>query len=247
MNDTNPLAESLRLLWDGLPEREKGPRRSLTLTQIVTAAVDLADDAGADALSMRALAQKLGVGTMSLYRYIPSKTELLNLMLDSVVGPTPSRDKARHQGWRTFLTTTAQEARRMYLAHPWALQANWSRPVLGPNSLADLELFMSGVRDLPLSDREKMNLATTLDSYVLGTARQEVLWMSAATETDMTDDEFWAHQAPTLSSAMQSGTFPTLTTLDEHAFDANWEENFTFGLDLLLDGVARLVERPDSH
>ncbi|MGJ0182403.1 TetR/AcrR family transcriptional regulator [Corynebacterium glyciniphilum] len=247
MTDTNPLAESLRLLWDGLPEREKGPRRSLTLAQVVTAAVELADDAGVDALSMRALAQKLGVGTMSLYRYVPSKTELLNLMLDSVVGPTPSREQARHQGWRTFLTTTAHEARRMYLAHPWTLQANWSRPVLGPNSLADLELFMSGVRDLPLSDREKMNLTTSLDSYIHGAVRQELLYTNSAALTGISDEEFWRHQGATLARAMESGQYPTTASVAEDAFDADWEENFTFGLELLLDGTATLIGRQGSR
>ncbi|MGV0868866.1 TetR/AcrR family transcriptional regulator [Corynebacterium kalidii] len=245
MSDTNPVTDSLRLLWEGLPEREKGPRRKLTLDQVVATAVDLADTAGVDALSMRSLAQQLGIGTMSLYRYVPSKTELLDLMLDSVIGPTPARDAASRQDWRTFLSVTAHESRRMFLAHPWALHANWSRPALGPNSLADLELFMSGVRDLPLSDREKMNLDISLDSYVHGAVRQEVLSTNASELSGISDADFWRHQGEALDSVMASGRYPVTAALDDDTFGSDWDETFSFGLALFLDGVARLAGEAD--
>lgn len=241
MRDENPLATSLRLLWEGLPDPEKGPKPKLTLEQVVSAGIALADSEGLEALSMRRLAQRLGVGTMSLYRYVPSKDELLNLMLDAVVGPSPEREASRTAGWRAFLRTTAQEARQLYLNHPWTMQANWSRPVLGPNSVADLDLFMSGLQDLALSDQEKMNLAGALDSYVMGAVRQELLWTNAAAESGMTDEEFWTYQVPALEKAMSSGRFPTLAQLETDAFDGTYEESFTLGLQLLLDGLeARL-------
>src|SRR5690606_33184773 len=147
------------------------------------------DEEGVEALSMRRLAQKLGVGTMSLYRYVPSKGDLLNLMLDAVVGPSAERQAAQGLGWREFLAITAREARQLYLSHPWTMQANWSRPVLGPNSVADLDLFMAGVSGLPMSDREKVSLATALDCFVMGHVRQELLWRNSAVESEMTDEE----------------------------------------------------------
>lgn len=243
MSDQNPLATSLQLLWEGLPEPEKGPKPKLTLEQIIDAGIRLADSEGIDALSMRKLAQTLDVGTMSLYRYVPSKTELLNLMLDAIVGPSPARLTAPEQGWREFLTTTAHEGRRLYLEHPWALQANWSRPVLGPNGVADLDLFIAGLRELPLTDQEKMSLATSLDSYILGTVRQELLWLNAAEDSGMADEEFWLHQLPTLERAMASGRFPAMAQLSEDTFDGTWEETFGFGLALLLDGLERQIAR----
>ncbi|WP_120003863.1 TetR/AcrR family transcriptional regulator [Nesterenkonia muleiensis] len=243
MSDQNPLAKSLQLLWEGLPDPEKGPKPKLRLEQIVAAGIELADSEGLEALSMRRLAQNLGVGTMSLYRYVPSKTELLNLMLDAVVGPSPSRFSATDRGWREFLTTTAHEGRRLYLEHPWTLQANWTRPVLGPNSVADMELFMSGLLDLPLKDREKMSLATALDSYVLGAVRQELLWLNAAAESGMTDEEFWTHQLPTLERAMASGKFPAMAALGDDTFDSSWDETFDLGLQLFLDGLESKIQR----
>ncbi|TLP97434.1 TetR/AcrR family transcriptional regulator [Nesterenkonia salmonea] len=246
MNDQNPLTRSLQLLWNGLPEPEKGPKPKLRLDQIVEAGVALADAEGLEALSMRRLARVLDVGTMSLYRYVPSKTELLNLMLDSVVGPSQHRLSLVGGDWRTFLTATVHEGRRLYLNHPWTLQANWSRPVLGPNSVADLELFMAGVKDLPLSDQRKMDLATVLDSYAQGTVRQEMMWINAASESGMTDDEFWGYQVPTLEREMTSGRFPMMAALDNETFNSTWEESFEFGLQLLLDGLETTIRRAEQ-
>lgn len=246
MSDQNPLGKSLELLWEGLPGSEKGPRPKLTLEQVVQAGIDLADEEGLEALSMRKLAQRLEVGTMSLYRYVPAKKELLDLMLDAIVGPSQERLAAAEKGWRDFLTTTAHQARRLYLQHPWMLQANWSRPVLGPNSVADLELTMKGIADARLSDQAKMNAVTSVESFVMGSARQELLWASASTEQGITDDEFWRHQLPTLVRAMESGEFPVMAQLDEGVFDTTWDSGFEFGLELLLDGIDARQEPPSG-
>lgn len=243
MNEENPLAPSLRLLWHGLPAPEKGPRPRLSLPQIVDAAVALADEGGLDGLSMRTLARELGVGTMSLYRYVPSKTELLNLMLDSVSAPAAEDSEAVHRGWRTALEAAARSTRRMFLRHPWVLQASWTRPVMGPNSMAAMDLRLSGLHGLPLSDREKMGVLSAVDAYVMGLVRQEVLWQGAAEESGMTDEEFWQHQVPFFTAAMASGRFPALTQLADDTFDASWEEGFAFGLTMFLDGVEQTIVR----
>lgn len=237
MSDQNPLAASLRLLWEGLPESERGPKPKLSLDQIVQAGITLADSAGLEALSMRRLAQKLGVGTMSLYRYVPSKTELLNLMLDAVMGPDPHQKASSQAGWRRFLEATAWGDRKLYLAHPWVLQANWTRPVVGPNSMAEMELILTEIRHLPLTDQQKMAVVAALDSFVMGAVRQELLWQNAAAESGMTDHEFWMHQVPTMERAMASGRFPTMAGLAQDTFNGSWDATFAAGLGLLLDGL----------
>lgn len=214
----------------------------------MAAAVEMADTEGIDAMSMRALARKLGVGTMSLYRYVPSKNELLPLMLDCVVGPTPDRRDAAGGDWRHFLTVTARHTREIYLTHPWTIRTNWSRPVLGPSSMDDLELFIEGVRHLPLSDREIMNLATSIDSCVLGTVRQQLQWTSAAVESGMSDEEFWETQGDFLGMQLASGRFPLQASLDADAFDATWDASFDFGLQLIIHGVEVLISsRPGAQ
>ncbi|WP_162802147.1 TetR/AcrR family transcriptional regulator [Ornithinimicrobium murale] len=245
MTGEHPVTRSLRLLWHGLPPARKGPRPSLTLDQIVRAAIAIADAEGLDALSMRALARELNVGTMSLYRYVQDKAELMHLVLDHVTVRTVE-DGTPATDWRTMLETISQDARQMYLAHPWLLQVNWSSPVLGPGSVGDLERTLSSLTELPFSDRERIMLVTLLDAYVTGSVRQEVLFDQASALTDLTYEEFWELQLPFLEAAMESGRFPTMAAMSEDSFSGGWEETFELGLTLLLDGVEREVARRES-
>lgn len=238
----NPLARSHQLLWDGVPESRKGPRPSLTLDRIVTTAVAIADAEGIEALSMRKLATELGVGTMSLYRYVPDKADLLNLMLDHVNGAQLGRTDPAGT-WRDTLTAAAHDGRELYRVHRWLIQVNWSRPVLGPNSIAGLEQTMAGLADLPFSDQEKIVVVSQLDAYVTGSVRQEILYDAAAEESGLADEEFWTFQLPWLERAMESGRYPTMAAMSENSFDAGWEESFALGLRFLLDGIEREVAR----
>ncbi len=244
MAEENPLARSQRLLWEGLSPSGRGPKPSLTLEQIVTTAIAVADAEGFDALSMRTLAAELGMGTMSLYRYIPSKTELLHLMLDMVTAPAPGQ-RGRPGTWLETLEATAWGGRDLYLRHRWLLRINWSRPVLGPNSVADLEWVLSGLVDLPLSDREKLLVVTQLDALVVGSVRQEIQYEEAAAESGMTDEEFWQFQLPFMERAMATGDYPTLAGVSEDTFDGGWEEGFALGVSIFLEGLERLVSARD--
>ncbi|WP_435111555.1 TetR/AcrR family transcriptional regulator [Nocardiopsis synnemataformans] len=242
MTEENPLARSQQLLWEGLPESRKGPKPALSLERIVNTGIAIAEAEGIEALSMRKLAAALGMGTMSLYRYVPSKSELLNLMLDHVSGTQLGRLDP-DGGWRDTLATAAWRGRELYLRHRWLLQVNWSRPVLGPNSVAEMEETMSGLADLPFSDQEKFMVISLLDSYVTGSVRQRILHENATVESGMTDEEFWGNQLSVLVKAMESGDFPTMAAMDDDAFDADWEETFALGLRFVLDGIDREVAR----
>lgn len=242
MTKENPLADSHRLLWEGLPESRKGPRPALTLTQIVTAAIALADADGIEALSMRRLAAELGVGTMSLYRYVPTKDELLNLMLDQVLASQIGRTEPGAP-WRENLTAMAEKGRTMYLRYPWLLQVNWSRPVLGPNAIAQMDETVAGLSELPFGDQEKMMVVSAVDAYVTGSVREEIRYAQAAAETGLAEEEFWNYQVPVLVRAMESGKYPAMAALSEDVFDADWEDSFALGLQFMLDGIAQQVAR----
>ncbi|HLS63407.1 MAG TPA: TetR/AcrR family transcriptional regulator [Ruania sp.] len=242
MTEDNPLAHSHRLLWEGLPENRKGPRPTLTLEQIVTAGITLADAEGVDALSMRKISAELGVGTMSLYRYVPNKHELLNLMLDHVLGTQIGRIPPG-ASWREALTAMAEHGRAMYLRHPWLLQVNWSRPVLGPNAIAQMEETVAGLAELPFADQETMMVVSAVDAYVTGSVREEILYAQAAAESGLTEEEFWNYQLPVLVRAMESGQFPAMAALNDDVFDAGWEDSFALGLQCMLDGIEQRVAR----
>ncbi|MEU4268669.1 TetR/AcrR family transcriptional regulator [Streptomyces sp. NPDC026092] len=236
-------SSSLDLLWGTGERPSRGPKPGLTLDRIVTAAVGVADAEGLDAVSMRRVATELGVGTMSLYRYVPGKTELLDLMLDRVQGESYEDDPQVPTHWRDTVEQLARSYRELYQAHPWLLKVNQARSVLGPSALRGLELCLSGLKGphgMGLSDPETIGVIVTVQSYVAGIARMESQAAEAAQETGVSDEEFWTGQQPFLERAMASGDYPLMAALAEDTFARDFD-HFTFGLDRLLDGFEALV------
>lgn len=240
------VSASLSLLWRAPERPARGPKPGLTLDQIVAAAIAVADADGLAALSMRRVARELRVGTMSLYRYVPGKAELLDLMLDRVSDPGPVLARSRGTDWRELLAAVARCARERFLAHPWLLQVNWSRPVIGPNTLAGIEQVIAGLADLGLSDQERISTVLTIDGYVTGVVRTQIQHTAAVEQTGVSDEEFWARQYPALEKAMASGEYPAMAALSADAFSLGWDESFEWGLQRLLDGLAALVAARDQ-
>jgi AcrR family transcriptional regulator len=237
------LNRSLQLLWQGRETATRGPKPGLTLEAIVTAAVGLADREGLAALSMRRVAAELGVGTMSLYRYVPGKGELLDLMLDHVNAPgKEEQEEYRGKHWRPVLELIGISTFELYRHHPWLLQVNQTRPLLGPNSLRGFDIALSCLEGLGLTGQEKVTVIVTVDSYITGIARTFVLHQQAEEESGISDEEFWAAQAPILETAMQSGCYPHVFQLDEDSFSLPYEDSMRFGLARLLDGLETFIE-----
>ncbi|MEU9865244.1 TetR/AcrR family transcriptional regulator [Streptomyces sp. NPDC047971] len=234
---------SLELLWGTGDRPSRGPKPGLTLDRIVTAAVGVADTEGLDAVSMRRVATELGVGTMSLYRYVPGKTELLDLMLDRVQGESFEGDPPPPTHWRDTVEQLARSYRELYRSHPWLLRVNQARSVLGPSTLRGLDLCLSGLKGphgMGLSDPETIGVIIAVQNYVVGVARMEIQAVEAAKETGVDDEEFWKRQHPFLERAMASGDYPHMAALAEDTFSHD-VDHFAFGLARLLDGFEVLV------
>lgn len=237
------LTRSLELLWRGKDRPARGPKPGLTLDRIVGTAVDLADRDGLAAVSMRSVATELDVGTMSLYRYVPSKGELLDLMLDRVYQSDESTDHAKGLDFRGALEWLAHGTWRLYHRHPWLLQVNQARPVLGPNALKGFNLALAALSAPKLTGTEKIQVIMAVDHYVTGTARTYLFQQQAAEQSGMTDEEFWKTQGPILQQALDTGEFPEVAGLEEDAFAITGEEALEFGLRPLLDGLVALVAK----
>ena len=233
---------TLELLWGTRERPSRGPKPGLTLDRIVASAIGIADAEGLEAVSMRRVATELGMGTMSLYRYVPGKGELLDLMLDRVSDPGNAADRLKGRDWRGVLETYAYGLWELYTSHPWLLQVNWARPLLGPSSLAGLELLLQGLRDTELTDQERMMAIVAVESYVTGAARRYMHVKVATERTGVSEEEFWAGQTPALERALASGDYPALAQLAEDAFGASHEQTFAFGLERLLDGFGDLLK-----
>jgi AcrR family transcriptional regulator len=235
------VSASLELLWSTRVRPVRGPKPALTLDQIVSVALMIADTDGLDALSMRRVARELRVGTMSLYRYLPGKAELLDLMHDAVSDPGKEIAQSQGKDWRGMLEVVARGARHRYLTHPWLLQVNWN-PAIGPSTLAGLEFVIGGLDGLGLSDQERITLVITVDGFVIGAARQELHHAAAVEATGVSDEEFWTRHYPVLGRAMASGDYPAMAALSEDTFSVGWDETFEWGLQRVLDGIEALVE-----
>ncbi|AMW11193.1 TetR family transcriptional regulator [Streptomyces qaidamensis] len=235
------IARTLELLWDTGRRPSRGPKPALTLDRIVEAAVQLADTEGLEGLSMRRVAAELGTGTMSLYRYVPGKGELLDLMLDRVQRPSENPADPG-TGWRAALEALARATLALYRRHPWLLQVNQSRPILGPSALDGMEKVMTLIRPMGLSDPELVSAIIMIDGYVVGAARTQVYQQEAERRTGLTDAEFWQAQVPMLEKAMASGRYPVMASLSEDAFGTDFD-HFEFGLQRILDGLEVLVAR----
>jgi AcrR family transcriptional regulator len=236
------IRRSLALLW-GLEEKPtRGPKPTLTLDRIVSAAIAVADAEGLEALSMRKVAEALGVGTMSLYRYVPGKAELLDLMLDRMNAPDSAGDRLGDD-WRSAMEALGRGLWQLHMRHPWLPFVDQSRPLVGPNSLRGLELALDGLADSGLTDQEKINAISLIEAFVSSAARVCNNAVMAEQRTGVSTEEFWLAQRPVLEKAMATGQYPLVATLDEDAFAATSEEFFEFGLQRVLDGIETLVRR----
>jgi len=246
-------ARSLALLWGAEKHPTRGPKPGLSVQRIVEVAIRIADAEGLEALSMRRVAAELEVGTMSLYTYVPGKAELLDVMLDTVLGEV-ARPGGMAGGWRAKLDACARAQWAHYHRHPWVLQVSGARALLGPNETAVFESALHAVSGIGLTGREMLHVVALVGEYVRGAAQRAVEAAQAARRTGVTDDQWWKDRAPILDRYFDAGRYPTLAGLDqEGAFDQpeggldytvqNAVDSFEFGLPRVLDGIQAFVER----
>ncbi|MFC8566557.1 TetR/AcrR family transcriptional regulator [Streptomyces sp. NPDC057245] len=234
------IGRTLELLWDTGRRPSRGPKPGLTLERIVEAAVEVADREGLGAVSMRRVATELGTGAMSLYRYVPGKGELIDLMLDRVQRPSEDPADLGDGDWRSALHALGHATLALYRRHTWLLGVNQSRPVLGPSALDGMEKVLARIRAMGLSDPELVSVVVMIDGYVVGAARTQVYEQEAERGSGLTDAQFWAAQEPVLMEAMNSGRYPVLSSLAEDSFSPRFD-HFEFGLQRILDGLEVLV------
>lgn len=246
-------ARSMALLWrDGSPApKGRGPKPGLTVDRIVAAGIEIADADGLAALSMRRVAERLGVGTMSLYTYVPAKAELVDVMFDTVCAELGGPDDESGT-WRERLTRIAEHAFAGYRRHPWILQVMaMSRPPLGPNSIANYDRDLRAVDGIGLTDLEMDSVVSTVGVYVQGTARAAMESAGSEQATGQSDTQWWETYAPLLEKVFDPARYPTAARVGaaygetyESAYDA--EQGFRFGLARILDGVEALVNSRTS-
>jgi len=241
----------LRLLWrlDDQPAA-RGRRPALTIDEVVTAAVALADATGLEGVTMRRVADRLGVAAMTLYTYVPGKAELLDLMLDAVYAAyaaTPRTDTAGSP-WRERLTAVARDNRALYQAHPWAATVSTGRPPLGPGLMAKYEHELTAFDGLGLDDVTVDAALTHLLTFVRSAARDVTDARAQRWASAMTDAQWWAAHAPHLERVLAPSAYPRAVRVGGAAGAAQGsaydpERAYAWGLERVLDGLAALIGR----
>jgi AcrR family transcriptional regulator len=238
---------TLNLLWGQGPDSRRGPRPSLSAGQVGTAALALADEGGLAALSMRALGARLGVAAMTLYRYVPNKEVLLELVLQAAYAQLPDGLPAG-AGWQQRLRTVATDAWVLYLKHPWMLQISLQRPSLGPHAIRKYERELRAIESAGLSDLD-MDLAIAATSdYVRGSARSAIEAATAPGQTGQSDAQWWSAHAEHLARLVDPDQFPLAVRVGAAAGAAydgptDPKRSFEFGLERLIDGIALYAKR----
>ena len=223
-----------------MAQQVEAPRRvPLSRDRVLRAAVALADEAGIDSLSMRKLAQELGVVPMALYKHVANKDELLDGMVDVVVGeidpPVPGAD------WRSAVRQRILSARRALLRHPWASRVLESRTNPTPVVLAYMDSMIGMFRSGGFSIDLTHHVMHAVGSRIFGFT-QELFDDSANA-----DPQAAAGLPPEIAER-----FPYITELtiaishDEQSvvgLGCDDQFEFEFALDLLLDGIERLRQK----
>ncbi|RZS44696.1 TetR family transcriptional regulator [Herbihabitans rhizosphaerae] len=242
------LPASIAASW-GLRERSgKGPKPGLSIDRIVRAAVAIAESDGLGAVSMSRVAADLGASTMSLYRYVASKDELLMLMMDAPVAKPP--ESRPDEGWRAGLERWARELRVVYLRHPWLVRVPISGPPITPNQIMWMEAALRALTGTPLEEGEKVSTVLLLSALVrsdvalfadlqdaarTGPYLQHLLRSYSRWLRTLTDEE----RFPAVRAAVDAGVFDEA----ENGVFVEPEEDydFEFGLGRVLDGLDALM------
>jgi AcrR family transcriptional regulator len=235
--------EEAIVLWmrRHVPREKVDPHDRLDEARIVTAAMEMADTEGLEALSMRALARKLGVGTMSLYWYVHTKDELLDLLLDAVYGETDWPVEASGD-WRADLRFLAHALRDGFRRHPWLVLIAAGRPSLGPHSMAHFEYALRTLAGTGLPVGRAAALLNVLDDYVLGVMARETAQRQAVRRSGLTDEEWQQAMVPYLRQMLETGRYPQIQRFVEADEEMADDAEFDLGLEALLTGFAPVIE-----
>lgn len=213
---------------------DTSPRPPLTKERIFQAAVGLADRDGLDALTMRRLGAELGVEAMSLYKHVANKEEILDQMVELVLGeieiPGAGSD------WKEAMRQRAISARQVLSHHSWAIGLLEARGSTGPTALRYVDAILGNLRSAGFSVANAAHAFWLLDSYVYGHVIQE-------TSMPLRNSEEMPESTESILEQNTINDYPHLTEIGENALrsEFSFDSEFEFGLDLILDALGQTV------
>lgn len=241
--------DSVRLLWrdrfDG--QNRRGPKPAFSVDEVVDKAIDMADSDGLSAFTMRGLANAMGMTPMNIYRYVPSRSVLTDLMVDQVCAEAAVGD-LRGISLEASLNAVAERNRELFVAHPWAATVNTARPAVGPGQTGKYETELAALTAWGLSDIETDAALALVIGFVRANFRDATEHQEAVVDSEVSDAEWWEANEPLLSELIGEEEFPLSTRIGRAAGEAHGssvEHGFAyrFGLERIVAGVVELAGR----
>jgi len=225
------------LMWN--PSTRVG-RSGATVEAIVDAALAVADSAGLDAVTMRAVAERAGVGAMTVYGYVPGRAELVELMVDRVAGQTYQGHPAPHEAgsWEDALRYMAQRNWEHLLDHAWVVEAPQGRPILGPGVCRTYEAELRPLDGIGLTDEQMDLTVAAVRAQVLQAAQWQAGLARARAESRLSDQQWWTLYGPRLAMAMAGEELPVSSRVGQSVASAgDPEATWRFMVDHLISAL----------
>ncbi|MET7750241.1 TetR/AcrR family transcriptional regulator [Micromonospora sp. NPDC005367] len=244
MGDEVPVG--LARLWRLPTESRLGRPAALDIDRVVRTAVALADRDGLAGVTLAKIAKELDVTSMSLYRYVGSKEELLVLMGDEATGPAPDLP-TRSDDWRSGLRAWAYALRAVHARHAWLSHLPTSGPPSGPNAISWMDACLRALRDTELDWGTKVGILTLLSGYVRNAAQLSVDLAEGRRDSGLDQPQVEQEYGRALAGLVDGERFPEVAALftsglfEQPPPDDPEQADFDLGLDLIFDGVAAAI------
>lgn len=236
------LPRGVAIAWGVKANPQRGPKRELSIERIVDAAMAIADAEGLAAVSMSRVAADLGFTTMSLYRYVTAKEDLLLIMQDEGIG-VPSLDFAEAAGWRQRLLIWWNSNRGIYRAHPWLLDIPITGAPVTPNNLAWLDAGIEALAESPLSWGERVATMIMLSGMARWQGGIERGYETSMREQNLSAEEVERREDSLMHAFVTESAFPSLhQAVVDGVFGSQGEDPFAFAIQRALDGVAAYID-----
>lgn len=247
--DEERVPAELARLWRLSTTSRLGRPAELDVERVVHAAVELADRDGLAGVTLPKIAEVLGVTAMSLYRHVGSKDELHVLMGDAAIGPVPDLDPDTAH-WRAGVRQLAYDLHAVYTRHPWRVRLPLTRPPSGPNAVGWLDRFLAALRETGLDWGVKARLVVVVTGFVHSSAQMELEMREGRSGTGLGQAQVERDYGRTMGRLVDPDRFPEAARLfGSAAFESLTEpsagdpadDDFAFGLEVILDGVASTI------
>ncbi|GAB3846603.1 TetR/AcrR family transcriptional regulator [Dactylosporangium cerinum] len=225
-------------VWERPEPQPRAAPVPLSRAKIAATAIRVADEHGLDGLSVRKIAKELGVGPMRLYDYVLNRSELLDLMVDTVYARIA--EAGQRSEWRATVLAVARATRAAALEHEWFADLHGGRPHLGPHALAVGEATAAALSQAPgVHGIDELQRALgALNAFIVGAVRREVTERRTARSTGTDEAAFQAGLGPYLTRMLNTGRYPTVARLVIEGAHLDAEETFERNLTTVLDGIA---------